>query len=518
MLSDDCGATGSATVEFTATDDCGNSSKTTATFTIEDTTSPSITDAQDMTVECDGQGNYYDLESWLLSNGGATANDACSDVVWSHNFDMLSDDCGATGSATVEFTVTDDCGNSSKTTATFTIEDTTAPSFEVAPQDMTVECDGEGNEDQLNAWLASNGGGYAYDQCGSISWSNNFDMLSDDCGATGSATVEFTVTDECGNETKATATFTIEDTTNPSIDYHAKPEIVECDGQGNLDELNAWLANNGGAIASDYCGDVTWSNDFNGLSDECGMTGSVTVVFTVADECGNTSKTQADFTIEDTTAPELTDAQDMTVECDGNGNFADLLGWIGNNGGATASDICGDVTWSNNFDTLSDDCGMTGSATVEFTATDACGNASKTTATFTIEDTTAPGIGIDAKPEVVECDGQGNLAELNAWLDNNGGATASDICGDVTWSNNFDMLSDDCGATGTVSVIFTATDACGNTNTTESTFTIEDTTAPEITDAQDETVECSDGNAGGGDCIYTIELMILMVTDGVETH
>ena len=40
-LSDLCGATGAATVIFTASDDCGNSTSTTATFTIEDTTNPS---------------------------------------------------------------------------------------------------------------------------------------------------------------------------------------------------------------------------------------------------------------------------------------------------------------------------------------------------------------------------------------------------------------------------------------------------------------------------------------------
>ncbi len=41
-LSDLCGATGAATVTFTATDDCGLTSTTTATFTIEDTTNPSM--------------------------------------------------------------------------------------------------------------------------------------------------------------------------------------------------------------------------------------------------------------------------------------------------------------------------------------------------------------------------------------------------------------------------------------------------------------------------------------------
>ena len=50
----------------------------------------------------------------------------------------------------------------------------------------------------------------------------------------------------------------------------------------------------------------------------------------------------------------------------------------------------------------------------------------------------------------------------------------------MTWSNDFVALSDDCGATGTATVIFTATDDCGNASTTTATFTIEDTTNPSI--------------------------------------
>ena len=40
-------------------------------------------------------------------------------------------------------------------------------------------------------------------------------------------------------------------------------------------------------------------------------------------------------------------------------------------------------------------------------------------------------------------------------------------------------LSDDCGATGSVDVVFTATDDCGNSSSIERSFTIEDTT-PDI--------------------------------------
>ena len=490
-LSDDCGETGSATVEFTATDDCGNESKTSATFTIEDTTPPSIdVEAQDMTVECDGAGNLQELEDWLNNNGGASASDICSGVTWSNNFTALSDECGATGSAIVEFTATDECGNESKTSATFTIEDTTPPSMEDA-MDMTVECDGAGNLQELEDWLNSNGGAYASDICGDVTWSNNFEALSDDCGATGSATVEFTATDDCGNESKTTATFTIVDTVPPTIDVPAMDMTVECDGQGNLADLEAWLNNNGGASASDICSDVTWSNNFGQLSDECGATGSVLVEFTATDDCGNESKTSATFTIEDTTPPGFEVLpQDMTVECDGNGNLDELQAWLDNNGGGYAYDICGGITWSNNFTALSDDCGATGSATVEFTVTDECGNESKASATFTIEDTTNPSIDIEAQDMTVECDGQGNLADLEAWLDNNGGASASDICSGVTWSNDFTALSDDCGATGSALVVFTATDECGNESKTSATFTIEDTTPPSMEDAMDMTVEC----------------------------
>ena len=120
----------------------------------------------DMTVECDGAGNTAQLNAWLTDNGGAEASDVCGGVTWSNDFSALSDDCGATGSATVTFTATDDCGNATSTTATFTIEDTTAPAIASAAMDMTVECDGAGNEAELAAWLASNGGaGEATDVC-----------------------------------------------------------------------------------------------------------------------------------------------------------------------------------------------------------------------------------------------------------------------------------------------------------------------------------------------------------------
>ena len=83
---------------------------------------------------------------------------------------------------------------------------------------------------------------------------------------------------------EGSATFTIVDTTAPSIDTAASDLTVECDGSGNLQQLQAWLDSYGGAEASDICSGsvVTWSNDYvvDSVSDLCGETGSVSVTFT----------------------------------------------------------------------------------------------------------------------------------------------------------------------------------------------------------------------------------------------
>ena len=356
---------------------------------------------------------------------------------------------------------------------------------------MTVECDGMGNTAMLTAWLTNNGGAEANIGCGSITFSNDFSMLSDDCGATGFAMVTFTATDDQGETDETTATFTIQDTTDPMIDTEAMDmTVVRCDSIAHY--LHYWLLSNGGAAASDDCGSITFSNDFTMLSDGCGQTGSALVTFTATDECGRTAATTATFTVQDTTEPMIdTEAMDMTVvRCDSIDIYLNF--WLDNNGGAVASDDCGNITFSNDFTMLSDGCGQTGSALVTFTATDECGRTAATTATFTVQDTTDPMIDTEAMDMTVECDGAGNVTELNAWLANNGGAMASDNCGSVVFTNDFTMLSDHCGATGSATVTFTVTDECGMTAMTTATFTIEDTNGPAITCPSEQMLTCND--------------------------
>ncbi|TXG34451.1 hypothetical protein, partial [Seonamhaeicola maritimus] len=100
------------------------------------------------------------------------------------------------------------------------------------------------------------------------------------------------------------------------IDIHASDFTVECDGSGNITDLNNWLNNNGGATYNNECltGSVSWSNNYdsvtNPVSNDCSETGSVTVIFTVTDTCGSplTASTTATFTIQDTTNPNFVEA------------------------------------------------------------------------------------------------------------------------------------------------------------------------------------------------------------------
>jgi len=236
---------------------------------------------------------------------------------------------------------------------------------------------------------------------------------------------------------------------------------------------------------------TTYTVDAGDNSCDLDATGITLNGGTLQDRAGNdadmmfptTTITDGSDIVVDTTAPVINPiASAETVECDGEGNVTDLNTWLNNHGGANATDNCSGVTWTNDFTGLSDDCGETGSALVTFTATDDCGLSSTIQATFTIEDTTPPSITTPASDETVECDGAGNIAELNAWLNSHGGASVMDNCGGVTWTDDFTSLSDDCGETGSALVTFTVTDCCGLSSTTTATFTIEDTTIPVIND------------------------------------
>ena len=492
---------------WTATDLCGNTTSHTQIIIVADKIAPVFDIVpQDVTVECDGAGNKTDFQTWLTNFGDAIATDNCTDsnaLIWDTEIINTSVLCGKTGNTVVKFTVTDECGNSTSKQATFTIKDTLAPEITLEAKDLEMVC-GTNTDAQITTWLNNHGGAVASDLCGLVTWSHNYSGLTAACGNTGSALVTFTATDSCGNISTTNATVSIVDTIAPALTKAAQNLTVSCDVD-TVEALNNWLLTNGGARAKDTCSNIEWSNNYvtANFTPTCGNSGSVEVIFTAKDACDNEITTTATFTIEDKIAPVIVKpAKNQIVECDGLGNATALEAWLLNNGGATATDNCTvPVTWENDFDEANFEtaCGLTGSVEVNFTAIDDCGNEVVTTAIFTIIDTTAPLFTTAPQNIEVECDGNGNVIEFDAWVASHGNAVAQEACSSVVWSHAIVDTNNSCGNTKSITVNFTATDSCGNAASKQAIFTIIDTIGPDVTvEAIDTTVAC-DGNGNATD-------------------
>jgi gliding motility-associated-like protein len=438
------------------TDDCGNiSSNFVQTITVVDNTNPVWTVVPaDMTVECDGQGNTYQLTTWLNSFYGT---DNCGTATPTNNFSGLSDLCGLTGSATVTFTLTDECGNITTANATFTIVDSQAPVFTYVPADVTVNCN----------TIPEVGTPVATDACSTSVTINYLGEVRTDgnCTDTYTLTRTWTATDDCGNVATATQVINVQDITAPEFTYVPANVTVECDAVPEV----------GTPTATDLC-DTEVSVAYQGevrADGNCANNYTLTRTWTATDNCGNVATATQVINVVDTTIPVFTvTPQDLTVECNGSGNTTQLNNWLA---GVAATDNCGTVNITNNYTTLSNGCGNTGSATVTFTATDACGNFATTTATFSIIDTEDPSLVV---PNDMEVDTDPGVCGAQLTLI----ATADDDCGNVTITNNITGTANASGfyPSGLTTIYWTATDECGNVTTDVTTIMVNDDEPPMI--------------------------------------
>ena len=275
------------------------------------------------------------------------------------------------------------------------------------------------------------------------------------------------------------------DTTRPIV-VAARDTSVQCDGFGNIADLNNFLAQHGFATATDnYSSTLTWTNNFSALSDSCGKTGSAYITFTVTDECNNRNTTRATFTIIDTIPPSVIAATDTIIDCDGLGNIAAINAWLANHGGGTASDVCsGGVIWTHNYAGLNTPiCGNSASALVTFTATDSCGNPTTTTARITIRDITNPVLVNVPADVTVECSAVPTAALV----------TATDNCDAAPVVSMVQTrLDGGCADSYTLTRIWTVVDVCNNSSTASQVITVRDVTVPVLVDVPANiTVECS---------------------------
>jgi len=386
-----CG--GTETVTWTVIDGCGAMSTATSMIIIaEDTTPPTFANiSDDLTVNVD----IDNCESSVVFSTpiGADCNEPVSitQVANAAGDLIVSGSEFPLGTTTVVFEAEDACGNTARDSFDITVVDSQLPSLS-CPSNDVVKCNDTGvctwaADMSTDAIFADNCMGFdlSYAITGATTaMGDSLPRLDAVMFALGTSTVEYTLTDPAGNEVTCSFDVVVNDCEAPIITCPT-PEILEleCADAGNEMAIMNWLAE---AMATDNCTDpLEVTNTVASKVNGCGLTSTTTYTFTATDEAGNTSTCSAQIVIIDTTDPAIdTEAMDMTVECDGQGNNADLISWLTSNGGAAASDDCGNVTWSNDFDLLSDDCGSTGTKEVVFTATDECGNTMITMATFTI--------------------------------------------------------------------------------------------------------------------------------------
>lgn len=462
-------------------------------LTVSDCEAPQIICEDELNVPC----NQEDLSAWVDGIVSRTT-DNCSLI--SVDTLLLTDisSCGETFERVYLFTATDSTGNQSTCTATYKTVDNNLPVIDnTNKQDYIFECDGSSVASALLGWLNNNAGATATDGCGEITWSNNYNgAWTEACGSTGEIIVLFTATDACGNENVTSATFRIVDETEPELTVPSDISL-EC-ASVNMDAIiSNWLST---AYANDACnGVVAVTNDYNvaNLNPGCDETsGGYVVTFTAQDSCGNIATDMATISIVDNEAPEITtQPEDLVVDC-GLDNTAAIDAWITSQGGAVANDDCniGALTWINES-SVTNGCGNTSITKYVFTVSDICGNTTIAEANIVVQDTTPPTIVVEAINEVVDCDGLGNGVHLDSWLASNGGASAADLCGTVTWSYDLVKDTDLCNITGIQTYRFTVSDACGNTSTTEATFAIQDTTPPAILGGADYAGECDQSGA-----------------------
>lgn len=98
---------------------------------------------------------------------------------------------------------------------------------------------------------------------------------------------------------------------------------------------------------------------------------------------------------------------------------------------------------------------------------------------ITADDIESPVILFPPEDLIVFCDGDGNIDDLQTWLETHGGATATDNCdANLTWTDDYTGFPFECGMAGSVDVGFTVRDDAGHAAIAYATFSILDEDAP----------------------------------------
>ncbi|MCF8357406.1 MAG: hypothetical protein K9H26_01520 [Prolixibacteraceae bacterium] len=443
----------------------------------------------------------YNILTFIASQSAVLGDPDGPECLVSRDRDItLTYDIQIQGSPTMQLRATSQC------TQVFEyFIDNEGPVVNETPTDLTLECtDGADHSAAITTWLGNYAGididNDITDNCHTEGFTidNDYTSLSGQtCGAGSITTVTFTVTDGCDQTSTYQADIIVDDTTDPYFTdaggtpvtiADLLPDItVDCHAIPTPAEIGTDV------FAADDCipdPDITYTSSNNrnadGESGTCDDNAyTIFRTWTVTDACGNSIFHTREITVEDNDQPEWNEnvntlAPSVTVDCN-NIPAAQVF---------TYNENC-DINPTYSYSQVStrvldpaDPAYYNYSITRTWSAQDNCNAANEHIQVITVEDVTAPTIDTEASPLTVECDGEGNLTQLNNWLNSHGGAVASDPCVSplqFIWTNDYDAggWTTDCGNAKEQEVTFTVTDPAGNSDNTSAIFTIEDTQAPE---------------------------------------
>ena len=497
-----CGLTEVISRTWTATDDCGNLSVCTQTITVEDSNPPVITCPVNLTVECDQPTDPGATGNATASNDNC-APDAELTLVFSDVSNQTPTGCGNDSyTITRTWTASDPCGNATNCVQVITVEDTTPPTI-ICPANLTIEC----TEDTSPA---NTGTAIAVDNCTPaeeiiITFA---DVSVPSCGNTEVITRTWTATDACGNATNCVQIVTVEDTTPPVIITGGAGAQPNPPANANY-TLDNTVASNYIPInvAANFIGNGDDVSFAVALGGSFSLYGNVVNALQVSSngyvsvdptDSGGDLSNDCPIPANPSTGPDaarlyvLHDDIDLDPATPGSGIYyqffatspythpngsimsASIIEWVGEHfpAGSAPTDLQFQAILFENGDVIyqylqdaEDGLGSTIGAQQSAAGPAlliACNTAGTSVSAGAyglspyggpLSNTPLP----DIPAAVVECDGAGNLIDLNDCLTSNGGLAATDACGDVTWTNDFDGLSDNCGNTSYIAYSFYVT-------------------------------------------------------------
>ncbi|ATL48410.1 hypothetical protein COR50_15260 [Chitinophaga caeni] len=473
---DGCANSYTITRTWTVTDACGNSGSRSQVINIIDTKAPvfTVTPPATLDVQCDA---VPSASSAVLE---ATDNCGTAPVTIRYVGEVISNQdptCPGKYTITRTWEAEDECGNVQQFVQVIHVSDDTAPAFDNAPADITVDCDNIPVAPVVTAT----------DNCGAATVAPVDEQRIDgSCDYTYTLVRTWTARDACGNEATHVQRIEVQDNTAPVFSNEPANVTVDCD---NIPAVPV-------VMITDNC-DPAPVLDFDETetAGTCPVVRIITRTWTATDACGNTNTHTQVITVEDHTAPTIPNfPADITVECDNIPAVPTL----------TATDICDPAPTISPVNEVSEPVSCSYKITRTWTVTDACGNTQDFTQTITVEDHTAPVITNVPAGVTVNCD------EIPARVD----PLFTDNCDAapvMVYDTAITATNDGCANSYTITRTWTVTDACGNSGSRSQVINIIDTKAPVFTVTPPATldVQC--------DAVPSASSVVLEATDNCGT-